>query len=324
MNRIKCSLQTILFWVSSLGVLFPVFAQDSNILHPVKEIEHRLLYESFEVFKLRDSRFEGGITKRAILKWTDGVSFVNMQVKWKRAAQGGSAVNNEPRFEVAAYELQKLFLDSESYVVPPTIIKSMPLDEYHQFEPGVKPTFKNIDCVFFCLQYWLEGVTSEEIYDKKRFNSDSTYAKHVGNLNILTYLIRHNDSNKGNFLISKDPSNPRVFAVDNGLAFGNLESNRGYKWRKIRVKRLPEKAISRLRAIQEQDLITALGVVAQYEIQNGQFIPVEPGQSLDDKKGVRVADGIIQFGITKYEIKGVYDRMKKLLKRVDSDKIETF
>ncbi len=321
MNRIGSRLRTILFWGSSLSILFPVFAQDSNILHPIEDIERRLLYETFEVLVIRDVRPGSNITKRAILRWSDGV---NIQVKWKRAAPGGWAVNNQPRYEIAAYELQKLFLDPKDYVVPPTIGRIFPLDEYRRFEPKVKPTFKNTNCVFVCLQYWLEEVTPEEIYDKKRFNSDSTYARHLGNMNILSYLIKHNDSNIGNFFISKDPTNPRVFAVDNGFAFGNLVSARGHAWRQIRVKRLPGKTIDRLRKIQKDDLVKALGVVAQYEIQNGQLIAVESTQSRDDKKGVRVSDESIQFGLTKHEIKGVFDRMKKLLKLVDSGKITTF
>jgi hypothetical protein len=58
-------------------------------------------------------------------------------------------------------------------------------------------------------------------------------------MNILSYLIEHKDSNVGNFLISKDATNPRVFAVDNSYAFGSPESDRGHDWRFIRVKRLP-------------------------------------------------------------------------------------
>ena len=84
------------------------------------------------------------------------------------------------------------------------------------------------------------------------------------------------------------------------------------------------KTIDRLRKIQKDDLVKTLGVVAQYEIQNGQLIAVESTQSRDDKKGVRVSDESIQFGLTKHEIKGVFDRMKRLLKRVDSGKITTF
>jgi len=321
MDRIRNSLKTILYWSTLLFLVFPALAQDSNILHPIQELEQKFKREHFEIFRIRGSRFEGDITKRAILRWSDGIP---IQVKWKRAERGGWAVNNQPRYEIAAYELQKLFLDTEEYVVPPTVGRSLPLDKYQEIEPDVKPTFKNTRCVFFCLQYWLEEVTSKKIYDKKRFKSDTTYARHLGNMNILSYIIKHNDSNEGNFLISKDPENPRVFAVDNGFAFGNLESNRGFVWRNIRVKSLPGKTIGRLRKIQKGDLEKTLGVVAQFQIQQGQLISVSASESLSTRKGVRVANDIVQFGLTKSEINGVFNRIKKLLKQVDSGKIKIF
>jgi hypothetical protein len=65
-------------------------------------------------------------------------------------------------------------------------------------------------------------------------------------------------------------------------------------------------------------------VVAEYDIQNGQFIPVESTQSHDDKKGVRASAESIQFGLTEDEIKDIFDRLKKLLEQVDSGKITTF
>ena len=318
---IRSALKTILIFSSLLFITCPAFAQDSNILHPIKELEQKLQREPFEIFRIRAARFEGDMTKRAILKWSDGIP---IQVKWKRAERGGWAVNNQPRYEIAAYELQKLFLEPGEYVVPPTVGRSLPVDEYREIEANVRPTFKNTKCVFFCLQYWLEEVTSKKIYDKKRFKSDTTYAKHLGNMNILSYIIKHNDSNEGNFLISKDPGNPRVFAVDNGFAFGNLESDRGFEWRTIRVKSLPGKTIERLRKIQKTDLEKTLGVVAQFQILQGQLIPVSAGESLNDRKGVRVSEKIVQFGLTKAEINGVFNRIEKLLKRVDSGKIKTF
>lgn len=321
MNKFKIHLKLFILIFSTLSLSFQTIAQDSNILHPIDDIEHRFRYEPFDIFRFRDARFKGDFTKRVILRFSDGT---HIQVKWKRAKKGGEAINNQPRYELAAYELQKLFLDPGDYVVPPTIGRSLPIEQYNKLEPGVKPTFKNTSAVFFMLQYWLENVTSKDIYDKKRFKSDSVYARHFGNMNTLCYLIKHSDSNIGNILISTEPNNPRVFAVDNGLAFGNLKSDRGYEWQKVRVKRLPQKSIDGLRNIQFEDLEKALGVLAQYEIKDGQLIPVNYTKNLNPKKGVRQSSEIIQFGLTSNEIKGVDNRLKKLLKRVDSGKIQTF
>ncbi|NIW70918.1 hypothetical protein GWN15_18870 [candidate division KSB1 bacterium] len=302
--------------------MLPALAQDSNILMPVSEIEQRLKYEPFEIFKLQGSRYESDLTKRVILKWPNNVY---LQAKWKRAAPGGWADNNEPRYEIAAYQLQKLFLEPEEYVVPPTVGKCLPVSQYKMIEPGVDPTFKNTSSVYFVLQYWLEQVSPDEIFNKDRFDEDPRYARHLANMNILSYLIEHKDSNVGNFLISTDPENPRVFAVDNSLAFGSAESNRGTRWRKIRVNRLPQSTIDKLRKISRENLHATLGIVEQYEIREyGRLVPIPPTENLNPDKGVRTSDKVIQFGLTAYEIDQVYDRLQNLLEGVDSGKYETF
>lgn len=316
----KQSSKLFLFWSYILLFCSPLIAGDDNFTLPVKDLEERLMQGNFEVLQMRGARFKEDLTKRALLKF-DG-TFI--QVKWKKAARGGEAPNNQPRYEMAAYELQKLFLDADEYVVPPTATRCLPVSQYRNLESDSRPTFKNTSDVFFVLQYWLENVSNKFNFDKKRFKSDSIYAKSIGNLNIFTYLVRHNDSNVGNFLISKNPSNPRIFVVDNGLAFGKLESDRGYKWRDLRVKRLPKDTVDRLRNITLQDLQSALGVVAQFEIAGSEILPAKPTENLNEKKGVRKKNGVIQFGLTSYEVKRVYNRLERLLRRVDSGKIKTF
>ncbi|MFQ6113772.1 MAG: hypothetical protein ACE5NG_06735, partial [bacterium] len=120
MNKFKSSLGVIILLRCTLFLPFQAIAQDSNILLPIEEIEQRLTYEPFEIFRFRDSRFRGDITKRVILRYFDGTV---IQVKWKRSERGGWAPNNEPRYEVAAYKLQKLFLNPEEFVVPPTVVR---------------------------------------------------------------------------------------------------------------------------------------------------------------------------------------------------------
>ncbi len=318
----KCLKQTqqLLLLCSLTYFLNPANAADENFTRPIKEIEEKLKSGNFEVLQMRGARFENDATKRALLKFDNG----SLQVKWKKAAFGGEADNNQPRYELAAYELQKLFLEPDNYVVPPTALRALPVGQYPKTGSEANPTFKNTLYVFFALQYWLENVSNKFEFDKKRFKSDPGYARFIGNLNIFTYLVKHSDSNVGNFLISAPPSDPRIFVVDNGLAFGELVSNRGFEWRDIRIKRLPGNTIARLRNITQADLEKTLGVVAQFEFVDGQLVPTTPGQNLNEKRGVRNEDGRIQFGLTSNEIKRVYGRLKKLLKRVDSGKIKTF
>ena len=90
------------------------------------------------------------------------------------------------------------------------------------------------------------------------------------------------------------------------------------------MKRLPKETIKRLRQLKTEDIKKTLGVVAQFEIKEGQLVPAEPGENLNRGKGVRQKGNIIQFGLTEREIKGVLARLENLLKRVDSGKIKTF
>jgi hypothetical protein len=304
--------------------LLPAYssAQDSNFIYTIDDIERRLVHEDFEIFRFKYLRFEGDIGKRVILKYPD-VKYV--QVKWRRARKGGHEFNNAPRYEIAAYQIQKLFLAENEFVVPPTLCRGFPMVEYKAIEPDAGPTFNKPDMVLVLLQYWLDEVTTDDVYDKKRFENDSLYAKHFANTNILTYLIYHSDSNEGNLLISTDKSNPRVFSVDNGIAFmSKRESERGTRWRSILVKKLPRKTIARLREITPEALHKALGVVAQLEIKNGMIKPAPPTENINVKKGVRRNGNIIQLGLTAAEINAVDKRLKDLLKNVDKGKYKLF
>ena len=315
-NKIK--IQTILtLFLSSI-----IFGQDSNIAFPVEEIEKKLKHDEFEIFRFRDLRFEGDIGKRVILRYPDKK---DLQIKWRRALSGGHVFNNAPRFEIAAYELQKLFLDESDFVVPPTLARGYTLDSYKSIEADADPTFKDPDIVLVMMQYWLNTVTvGGEVYNKEKFNTDPLYAKHFANTNIMTYIINHQDSNEGNLLTSTDEKNPRVFSVDNGVTFSSPKSNRGAKWKHIRVKRIPKKTVDRLRAITSDELHKKMGVVAQLELVNGEVKSVESSANLNAKKGVRQKGGVIQLGLTTKEIRAVEKKIKYIVKQANKGKYELF
>src|SRR5687767_8866029 len=96
----------------------PAVAQDGNILFPAATVEMMLRNEPFQIIDRRGSRFESDRTQRVALSFNDSTVLL---VKWAKAAPGASTFNNEPRYELAAYELQKLFLPEAEYVVPPTV-----------------------------------------------------------------------------------------------------------------------------------------------------------------------------------------------------------
>jgi hypothetical protein len=288
------SLAAVLF----IGATLPTrdaLGQDANILVPVARVDSLLRHGTIKPVAAQGSRFEGDRTEHALLVFDDSTAF---EVKWATSARGGEAFNNQPRYEAAAYELQRLYLGERDLVVPPTVLVA--------------------------LQYWTTDVTADNVFDTKRAERDSGYARHLGDLNILTYLIRQRDSNKGNVLVSVDSANPRLFAVDNGVAFESQPSNRGTDWQYMRVKRISAATAARLRAISDTTLTRALGVIAQFERRGDEYVAAAPGANLDSDRGVRRNATTLQFGLTRSEIDGVRDRLRDLIERIDRGKIRTF
>jgi len=297
-------------------------SQDGNIGMPAARVEAYLRDSALKPVASQGSRFKGDRTEHVLLAFNDTTA---IEVKWAIAPAGGEAFNNQPRYEAAAYELQKLFLGERDYVVPPTALRMVPQSVFAT-SAGLKgePTFDDSPAVLVELQYWTMGVTADGVFDPKRANRDSVYARHLGDLNILTYLIRHRDANKGNMLLSADSANPRLFAVDNGVAFNSPPSNRGTDWERMRVERVSAPTVARLRSINEANLTTALGVVAQFERRGDDYVATAPGPNLDADKGIRRKGSTLQLGLTSYEIEGVRDRLKSLLKDIDRGKVKTF
>jgi hypothetical protein len=307
-----------------VGLAEWVVAADVNIPRPADEIERELATAPFVITAAEISRpkAKGDITLKAEVSFAGTPSY---RVKLRRAEPGAEDFNNRPRYDLAAYELQKLFLDPAEYVVPPTALRMMPLAELRPHSPEAKPTFKGSDDVLVVLQYWLNEVkVIADVYNAERFAADPQYARHIGQLNVLTFLIEHGDSNVGNFLISRAETGPRVFSIDNGVAFEFNESDRGQLWMKMRVDRLPADMVERLRKITPDELHRRLGVLAQWQLQEGRWVATAPGENLAPARGVRKEDGIVQLGLRKADIDQVGRQLGRLLKQVDGGQIATF
>ena len=137
-------------------------------------------------------------------------------------------------------------------------------------------------------QYWLSDIkVVADVYDPARFAADPVYARHIGQLNVFTYLIRHRDSNLGNFLIGKAEVGARVFSIDHGVAFASEDSDRGELWKDMRVNRLPADTVERLRQVTPQVLADRLGVLAQWHLDGRSYVPVAIGKNLFESRGVR-------------------------------------
>ena len=301
-----------------------VVAADAHLTRPPAEIEQEAGSQPMQILSAAISRpkARGDITLRAEISFGGGPPY---RFKLRRAERGADQFNNRPRYDAAAYEFQKLFLDPDEYVVPPTVLRMMPLAELQRHSPAARPTFSGSDDVLVVLQYWLQDViVVEDVYDPALFATDPVYARHLGQLNVLTHLIEHADSNLGNFLISKSGPGARVFAVDNGVAFGSEESEYGDLWRDLRINRLPADTIARLRQLDKAIIESRLEVLAQWELKEGHYVRVPPGKNLAPNRGVRMRHGVVQMGLTTHEILRLSLRVGRLLKEVDNGNITTF
>jgi hypothetical protein len=298
-------------------------AQDANIALRIADAEQRLLQDPLIVLDMEQARplIQGDRSARVRLGGAEGS--IPISAKWKPVGSGAQGFNNEPRYELAAYALQKLFLDEPEYVVPPVTLRSMPIEQYRELRDVQQPTLRGTRSVLFLLSFWLEHVTNRDPFDPARFEADERYALHWGNLNILTHLVDHKDSNLGNLLISVDPANPRVFAVDNDVAFRSRVSDVGTEWQRLHVRRLPQHTIERLRTITMDDLTRTLGVLAEFDVVEGLLLATAPGENLNPGRGVRRTGERVQFGLTTTEISDVQRRLAALLRDVDRGRIQT-
>ena len=168
------------------------------------------------------------------------------------------------------------------------------------------------------VQYWLQRHQGDRGRARPRALSRPTpvYARHIGQLNVLTYLIEHRDSNVGNFLIGKSAAGARVFSIDHGVAFASKDSDRGELWKDMRVNRLPADTVARLRKVTREDLEARLGVLAQWQLQTGHLRSGRrTARTCRPIRGVRRSGDDLQMGLTKSEIGDVYRLLQQLLEQ---------
>jgi hypothetical protein len=247
--------------------------------------------------------------------------------KWKAVPPRFESWNNSPRRELAAYEVQKLFLDPEDFIVPPSVIRCAPLDDYRAvIDATAKPSLPGAECVLGNLSLWLDNVRfPDKLYDEARFATDANYAMRMADFNLLTYLIDHKDGRRGNFIVSRNEADRRVFAIDNGISFDAWIWNYFVRnWNGIRVPALRKDSVDRLRHV-DPAVIEGFAVLAELHMApDGSIEHAEHSPPIHRKKGARVRDGVIQFGLTTDEVEDVFEKIAEILDGVDSGKIPVF
>jgi len=318
------TLARVLFVACACAAGLAAVAQDANVTLPVADLERMLASAPMRIVTSEISRpkAKGDITLNADVAFGDQPP---LRVKVRKAEPGADTFNNVPRYDLAAYELQKFFVDPPEYLVPPTALRMLPLGEVRRYSPDVERTFPGAEDVLVVVQYWLHDImVIADVYDPGKFASDPVYARHIGQLNVLTYLVEHRDSNAGNFLIARGEPGQRVFSIDHGVAFASPDSDRGMLWKDLRVSRLPADTVARLRSITRQALEDRLAVVAQWQVVDGHYVAVKPGANFSRHRGVRRAGDQVQMGLRQSEIAQVERLLNRLLERVDRGEITTF
>ena len=60
-----------------------------------------------------------------------------------------------------------------------------------------------------------------------------------------------------------------------------------------------------------------LGVLAQWRLENGGYVPMPLGENIAFGRGVRSQNGVLQMGLTEVEIMRVYRQLQRFLGLVD-------
>lgn len=299
---------------------------------PIPVLEDKLRNEPFDILKAKATAQGSTSAVRFSMQFRDCTV---VEAKWRSSPREARRYNNDPRREIASYLLQKLFLEPEDYVVPVTVPVCIPVADLARIGLHLEPQLAELNCVMGPLAIWLRNVeVVAHFLDRERFERSATgqedhdYARAYAHLNIFTYLIRHSDGRKGNFLVSTVPDQPHIFSIDNSLAYEGLGNPRPLlpQWRKLKVDKLPRDTVERLRGITQDQLFRQVGVVDEVSwTGDGRVIRTAPfSANFNPQEGFRRQDNRVQIGLTHREISKIAERLRNLLKRVDKGEIQLF
>lgn len=241
-------------------------------------------------------------------------------VKWKRAPEDDlQRWNASPRKDLAAYAVQRWFLDPDDYVVPTVALRCLSREDARRLEPDVAPTLEDTLCVLGTLSLWLEDLEpAEPLYEPERFAREPRYAYHMANLNLYTFLVDHRDSRPDNFLQTRDLANRRVFSVDNEMSFGQRRYNLlRRQWHRLYVPAVRGRAVERLRALRREQ-VEALETLAVVVQDDAGMLHVSPS---DDGSG---REPRLRLGLSAEERHDLWERRNELLERVDRGELDLF
>jgi hypothetical protein len=263
---------------------------------------------------------------------------VVFRAKWRADSTQSSL--NDPRRELAAYAVQKLFLPPEQYVVPPAAGHCFPIEHYRaRVDPAELPSFDGTNCVYGILSYWLEDAKSidqaadtqrldeDDLFDEDLFWRNAAYRRSLADVNLVAHLISHGDSHPAQFVVTGDQKQPRVHVVDNTIAFSdyrNPKLDAEEDWSILHVPALSAESVLRLRRLHFQDVLR-LGVIERFDNREGQLVRTSlPERPAAVASGIRWVGSRLEVGLTRSEIDRLWRRLRAVVQRVDAGEIRTF
>jgi hypothetical protein len=90
------------------------------------------------------------------------------------------------------------------------------------------------------------------------------------------------------------------------------------------VNRFPHHTVDKLRVLSREDFQRALGVLAQFELQDDQLVRVDAAENWRSPAGIRQRDGGVQIGLTEAEIGDIWQRLGYFLEQVDQGRLTVF
>jgi hypothetical protein len=273
------------------------------------------------------------------LRVAEGDTTIVFRAKWRPYVNAG--FGDVPRRELVAYAVQGLFLAPEQYVVPPTAPYCLDLPLFRQkVDPEARATFADSNCVLGFFQYWLEPAkTLDEAtrvgwldaadgpLDRARFERDARYRETVAHLNLLTYLIDHDDSHRGQFVVTRNANLLRVYSVDHSLSFdagANATLSPSEDWSELQVPALPNAPLERLASLGHEDF-QRLRVIGQLQRVGSRLVPaphLRSGQR--EARSVAWEGDWLNIGMTQAELDQIARRIADLQQRVREHRVRVF
>ena len=273
------------------------------------------------------------------LRVPEGESTIVFRAKWRPYV--GAGFGDVPRRELVAYAVQGLFLAPEQYVVPPTAPYCLDLLVFRQkVDPEARASFAGSDCVLGFLQYWLEPAKTLEAataagwldaadgpLDRALFERDASYRETIAHLNLLTYLIDHDDSHAAQFVVTRHANLLRLYSVDHSLSFDagtNPTLSPNEDWSELQVPAVPDDKFARLASLGQPELMR-LRVIGRLQRQGTRLVPAGHLRSeRREARSVAWEGEWLNIGSTQGEIDQLARRIAALQERVRQHSVALF